>query len=440
VYFRGLSGTALKKDTFYVIRFSTFRLLLSAAWLCLSVTAIFAFSPAEAQSLRIAAIVNDSVISVYDVNERMHLIMFSANIPDTPEARQQLGPQVLRTLIDEQLQLQEAKRLNVTPDQNEYQETITRLETQNHIPSGQLSDYLSSHGIDPSTLQNQIRATLSWAQVVRRRAATYANVTPEEVTEALDRIKLNMTKPSHLVAEIFLAVDAPEDEPTVRANIQRISDQLRGGAAFLPLARQFSQSASAQQGGDLGWVPEGQLDPELDQALEHMAIGQISDPIRTTGGYYILLLRDRRAAPVAGETEASVSRLLLPTAGGMEDRAAVEAARRIQQSANGCPNFLDVSKTISPTSVMSAVSAKLSDMAPEFRNLVNSLTVGHTSDPLPAPGGVQIIMVCEKKESEGAKPPSPDEVERSLRGDKLEQFSRRLLRDLRQTAFIDLRV
>jgi peptidyl-prolyl cis-trans isomerase SurA len=89
---------------------------------------------------------------------------------------------------------------------------------------------------------------------------------------------------------------------------------------------------------------------------------------------------------------------------------------------------------------MSAVSARLSDMAPELRTLVNTLAVGHSSDPLPASGGVQLIMVCEKKEAEGAKPPDAGEVENQLRAEKMEQLSRRLLRDLRQTAFIDVRV
>lgn len=412
----------------------------STAWLWLAVGLLFTFGPAGAQSLRIAAIVNNNVISVYDVNERMHLVMFSANIPDTPEARQQLGPQVLRGLIDEQLEMQEAKRLNVTVDQSEYAETIARLESQNHIPTGKLSEYLTDHGVNPTTLQDQIRATLTWTMVVRRRAAGFVTVTPEEVTESLDRIKENLKKPSHLVAEIFLAVDAPEDEPTVRANIQRLSDQLRAGAAFLPLARQFSQSASAQQGGDLGWVPEGQLDPELDQALDHMQPGQVSLPIRTPGGYYLLYLRDTRAAPAAEETTASVNRLLLQTPNGTEDRAVMETARRIQQSATGCDDFKRIAQQASPTSTMSSVEAKLSDMAPEFRTLVTRLTVGHASEPLPTPGGVQLIMVCSKNEAAGAKPPSREEVQHMLEAEKLEQYSRRLLRDLRQTAFIDVRV
>ena len=409
-------------------------------WLWLAVGLYAALSSAGAQSLRIAAIVNDDVISVYDVNERMRLIMFSANIPDTPEGRQQLGPQIVRSLIDEQLEMQEAKRLNISVEQSEYEAAIARLESQNRLPAGKLPDYLSEHGINPTTLQSQIRAALLWTRVVRRRAASFAVVSPDEVGEAINRIGDNMNKPSHLVAEIFLAVDAPEDEPTVRANIQRLSDQLHAGAGFVAMARQFSQSASAQQGGDLGWVPEGQLDPELDQALEHMQTGELSPPIHTSGGYYLLLLRDRRAPASAGDSQVKINRLLVPTANGIDDRAATDSARRIGQSATNCEDFSKVAQQISPASVMSSIDAKLGDMAPEFRSLISGLAIGHASDPLPAQNGVQVVMVCERHEAAGAGLPPRDDVERMLQAEKYEQFSRRLLRDLRQTAFVDIRV
>lgn len=409
-------------------------------WFSLMAALLAAFGSADAQSLRIAAVVNEEIISVYDVNERMRLIMFSSNIPDTPETRRQIGPQVVRTLVDERLQMQEAKRLNISIEQSEYEDALARLEQQNHLPPGKLPDYLASNGINPATLESQIRSSLTWARIVRRRAANFANVTPDEINEALARITANMNKPSNLLAEIFLAVDAPEDETTVRANIGRLRDQLLAGAGFIPLARQFSQSASAQQGGDIGWVPEGQLDPEIDQAIAHLQPGQLSEPVRTTGGYYLMLLRDHRAAPAAGETRVKVSRLMVPIANASAERAAVDAARRIGQSARSCEDFARVAAQVSPSAVMSSGDAKLADMAPDLRQVVSGLAVGHASEPLPAPGGLQVLMVCERHDGEAAKPPSREEVERMLQGEKLEQFARRLIRDLRQSAFVDIRV
>ncbi|HTI87483.1 MAG TPA: peptidylprolyl isomerase [Alphaproteobacteria bacterium] len=419
-------------------RFSSLFLRPAAICVWLAIALMAAFGTASGQSLRIAAVVNDEVISVFDVNERVRLILFSANIPDSPEARRQIGPQVVRSLIDERLEMQEAKRLSISIDQAEYEDAVGRIESQNHIPRGKLPDMLSQNGISPTTLEAQLRAQLTWVRIVRRRAGTYANVSPEEVTEALDRMRDNMNKPSNLVAEIFLPVDAPTDEESVRANIERMRDQLTAGAGFVPLARQFSQSASAASGGDLGWIYQGQLDPELDRALEQMHPGELSQPIRTAGGYYLLLLRDRRAPAATGEPTLLLARAAFPAPPGGEI-AAGETARRVTRGAPSCDAFAQAAEK-QPGADVSQARARMSEMTPDLRAIITRLPVGGITEPLPMPGGTQVIMVCERQEAEAAALPPRSEVERMLQSDKLEAFSRRLLRDLRQSAFIDIRV
>jgi peptidyl-prolyl cis-trans isomerase SurA len=413
--------------------FSSFRRSFVLAALALAVT----LTAATAQTLRIAAVVNEDVISVYDVNERIRFVLFSAGIPDTPEARRQIAPQVIRSLIDEKLEMQEAKRLNITIDQHDYQETISHLENQNHLPAGKLFDFISAKGINPKTLDNQIRATLMWGQVVRRRAQGHVVVTDEEIKEAHDRIVANMKKPSRLVADIFLAVDAPEDDASVRANIEHLRQELLGGAEFVGLARQFSQDASAQQGGDLGWVPQGQLDPELDRALDHMKPGDLSEPIRTAAGYYLVLLRDERAPGASNDPEIGLMNVTIPAGPGHANAA--DELRRLAQTVSGCDDFARSVHEADSAAKVGTLKAKLSEMSPNVRSIVANLPVGHISDPLPVGSGVQAVMVCSRQGGEAVLP-SLDQVGRILTAQKLEQFSQRLLRDLRQTAFIDLRV
>src|SRR6185503_8993660 len=91
-----------------------------------------------------------------------------------------------------------------------------------------------------------------------------------------------------------LTVDNPESEPQVRATAQRLVQQIRGGAGFGTIARQFSETTASSGEGDLGWVQTGQLDPKIDEALAKMKPGEVSDPIRLVNGYHIIELRDRR--------------------------------------------------------------------------------------------------------------------------------------------------
>ena len=101
----------------------------------------------HAPEMRIAAVVNDEVVSVFDLVSRMQMVMLSSNIPDTPELRERMGRQVLRSLIDEKLQMQEAKRQNVTVTDTDVEKALTQIAQQNNMSTEQLTGLLKSRGI-----------------------------------------------------------------------------------------------------------------------------------------------------------------------------------------------------------------------------------------------------------------------------------------------------
>src|SRR5437870_11780056 len=92
--------------------------------------------PEKAPEMRIAAVVNDEVISMFDLVSRMRMVMVSSNITDTPEMRQRIAVQVLHSLIDEKLELQEAKRQSVTATDSEINNGLQQIEKQNNMKSG----------------------------------------------------------------------------------------------------------------------------------------------------------------------------------------------------------------------------------------------------------------------------------------------------------------
>lgn len=245
-------------------------------------------------SPRIAALVNDEVISSLDVQSRMGLLFASTNIEDSDDNKKKLFPQILRSLIDEKLQMQEAKRLNITVTEGEVQAAIGRLAQQNNIPPENFAEMLQSRGLRYSDLITQIRSTIAWTKIVRQRFNTSAVVTEDEIEERLNQIKQNTSKPQYLLAEIFLPIESPDQEADVQALAEKLVMEVVNGANFASLAREFSQSASAEQGGDLGWVRADQLEQEVEQRLQNMTPNQISKALRLTDGYKIILLRDVR--------------------------------------------------------------------------------------------------------------------------------------------------
>jgi peptidyl-prolyl cis-trans isomerase SurA len=257
-------------------------------------------APPPARSTEgIAAVVNDDIISMSDLTARLQLALVSSGLPNTQETRQRLTPQVLRSLVDERLQLQEATRANVSVTDKEINEAFSKVAEQNRMQRDQLEKMLASQGVPRSTLESQIRSTIAWGKLVQRRLRPSIEIGQEEIDQVIQRIQANAGKPEYLAAEIFLAVDAPEREDDIRRLADRLYEQIGQGANFTAVARQFSQSAGAAAGGDLGWVQQGQLPEELDSTLRQLRPGQASRPIRSITGYHILMLRDERAVAAA---------------------------------------------------------------------------------------------------------------------------------------------
>ena len=254
-----------------------------------------AIAPPPARSVEgIAAVVNDDIISMSDLSARLQLALVSSGLPGTAEVRQRLTPQVLRSLVDERLQMQEASRANIAVTDKEIDDAFGRVAEQNQMKRDQLEKMLASQGVPRSALESQIRATIGWGKLVQRRLRPSIEIGEDEIDAVLRRIEANAGKPEYLAAEIFLAVDSPEREEEVRRLADRLVEQIGQGARFPAVARQFSQSAGATNGGDLGWVQQGQLPDELDSALRDLRPGQASRPIRSLTGYHILLLREQR--------------------------------------------------------------------------------------------------------------------------------------------------
>src|SRR5260370_29237211 len=125
--------------------------------------------PAEpVPETRIAAVVNDEVISVADLRSRLRMVMLSSNLKDSPETQQRVAAQVLRTIVDEKLQLQEAKRQNVTATDEEINKALAQIEKQNNMQTGQLDQVLKARGIERSALVDQLTASIVWSKLVRR--------------------------------------------------------------------------------------------------------------------------------------------------------------------------------------------------------------------------------------------------------------------------------
>jgi len=400
-------------------------------------------APAWAQETRILAVVNSDIVTADDVEARLNLIMRSSGIPDTPQTRQQLSSRVLRDLIDEKLKLQEAARYKVTVGQDEIDRALANIEARNNMPKGALDDYLKSAGIPRRSLVDQIKASLIWNKVVEGRYASDVSVSDAEVKDEIARIKADFGKPQSHVAEIFLAVDNPTQDAEVKSLADRLIDQIRSGAKFPALAQQFSQLPSAATGGDIGWVTPNQFGPPLDEAIAKMKPQEISYPIRTPAGYYILYLLERQVPgqSSADDTQLSLVDVVFPlsaTAAPAEEQRVMAQAQQVTDTAKSCGEMAKIARDQAPQLSSQTPEVKAGELPAEERAEALALKVGEPSKPTRIHDGISVLMVCDRTD-----PPSPvpstDQVYDQILHQRLDQMARRYLRDLRRSAYVDIR-
>lgn len=400
-----------------------------------------------AQSVqRIAAIVNDDVISAYDLQTRMQMVLFSTQLSDTVEVRQRISPQILRTLIDERLQLQEAGKQNISVSQGDISHATDMIEKQNNIPKGTLDAFLKKNGVQKDAVLSQIRANIAWSKLMGRRLRPRITIGEDEIDEVLARLKSRQGQTEYRLGEIALAVDSPDDEANVQRTAERIADQVRKGARFDAIARQFSQSATAAVGGDLGWIHESELEQSLRPIVTNMRVGAISAPIKTITGYRILLLRDTRKIAASDPASVTVDLQqvylpLPPNAGKQDIDSQIDLAKTIQTSATGCTDFTRLAKEVGSSRPPGLGKFGLGSLAPSIRTVVQDLPVGRISDPVKMPDGVMLLMVCSR-EGNAAKAnlPTREEIADQLTQERLSLMARRYLRDIRLSAVVDIRL
>lgn len=385
----------------------------------------------------IVAVVNDSVITESDFENRYKLGLISSNLPDEPQMRERLKPQVLRALIDEQLQLQEAKRLDITVKPEEITAAQQKIATENNI-MGDIRDYIKSRGASPTALDDQIRAGIAWSKVVARTLRPRVEVGDDEVDDAIEKMQANAGKQEYQVSEIFLANDNPADDSQVEVFASKLRQQIEQGAPFPVLARQFSQGTGAMQGGDLGWVQEGQLAKEIDQALQTASKGQVIGPVKTSLGFHLLLVRDMRTLEAGNPEDANAHllQLLLPITPTRDRAQTLKTALEVRETLAGCPDTLK-RMTVDPNwNVLDMGKQKFDELPAWLAGIARNQAINGVSGPVPISNGTALFMVCERSAPKG---PDRTAIMSMIGMERLENLARRQLRELKRSAYIDVR-
>jgi peptidyl-prolyl cis-trans isomerase SurA len=393
---------------------------------------------------RATAKVNGQIITGTDVDQRVALVIAANDGAEvSPQELQNLRLQVLRNLIDETLQIQEARAQEMAVTQDEVDQTYSRLAVQRFERTPEeLDAHLRSIGSSPGSLKRQIQGEMAWNRLVQRNVQPFVNVSSEEVTELKDRLDAARGTAEYRIGEIYLAA-TPATREAVAQNASRIVEQLREGGSFPAYARQFSEASTAAVGGELGWIRLEQLqNPALEAAAREMQPGQLAGPIEIPGGFSILYVIDTRQIGMADPRDAvlSLKQISLDFPQGTSEAQARQRTAAFTEAVTAMRGCGDADARAATVGAQVVTNDEIPVRAlPEaLQQALLQLNVGQTTPPFGSlDEGVRVLMLCGRDDPQVEGGPNFDQLMAQLEDDRVGKRAQRYLRDLRRDAVIE---
>lgn len=391
----------------------------------------------------IIAIVNKDIISKFDFIDRIKLVIFTSRLPNNQKTIKRISAQILNGLINEKLKIQQTKKLGIQISKDELRRAINEIEKMNGLPKGQMRILMREKGINFRSFAIQVEAETSWRKAVVKQVLSKNRISEDAIDDAIAKIELNKGKPEYKIAEIFISFEPNKSMQRIKQNAIRLRSQIQKGAKFSELARAFSQKTSATKGGNLGWVRGNQIDQELLQIIVRMEKNTISEPIKGKDGFYILRLLDKRISSGLPTKKINVSleQLFLPLPLGASTQVITDIKSRAKDITSDTKNCADLNKKIIKFGSKQSGRIKVSDISQlpvGIRTIVQKINIAEPSKPIRTSTGILVLMVCSRSGGE-LLPNFRSSIKNRLLQERAVIMDRRMLRNIRRSAFVDIR-
>lgn len=390
------------------------------------------------------AIVNDAVITGTDVDHRMNLIIAANQLKLSPQETEALRVQVTSQLIDETLQIQEAKAADINVSAQEIDNGFTRIAGSFNRPLAEMRSYLRSIGSSERTLRRQIEAQIAWRRYLQRRVTFNVNVGDAEVKAILARLAAQKGSDEVHLKEIYLRA-APGQETQIINEARGYMEEIKSGKrSFEQIAFERSDATTRPVGGDLGWVKPGTLPDTLAQAAMEMNPQQLAGPIEVPGGFSLLYVVEKRKLLMANADDAVLSLRQLSVAfpaGTTKEQATAKVAKfsEATKALKGCGDAKKIADGLG-AELVDNDSIKLKDLPGPLKTMISQMQVGEATPPFGSPeDGVRVLVLCGRNDPVAGQLPSAEQIRQQMEDQAINLRADHKLRDLRRDAVIEYR-
>ncbi len=396
----------------------------------------------EIELINIVAVVNDEAITLTDLINRLDLIIITSNLPNTNATRENIADQVLQTLINEKLNYQEAKKLNINVSDSEIKKSINVIEKRNSLPENSLIQTLSENRISPGAIIEQVKAQITWEKIISKIIRPRIKVTENEINNEINIMKSNEEKNEYKYSEIFLNFDQLQKKQKIINTILKIREQL-DTKNFSEIANQMSQSSSAKYGGLVNWTVESSVPKAILETISNMNKDKISEPIVTNTGVFIIKLEEKRKFKLPDLTKSAVKiatlRYLISPNEENVDSILEENLREIQ-NINSCEQLDEIRNNSSQKYGGFFGRVLLQTLPKKFKEELEKLKPQERSDLLYTPDGIFILMLCKQNYEKNQEFALQELIKSKLQNRYFKMMSDRFILNLKRKSLIDIRM
>ncbi len=406
---------------------------------------------AQVQPLdRVVAIVDNDVIMQSQLDQRVREVQQTigrrgAELPSDDVLR----TQVLERLITENLQLQMGERSGIRISDEELNQAMGTIAQRNNMTLEQFRTALAGDGLTLEDAREQIRREMVISRVRQRRIAERVQVSNQEVQNFLrsDLGKMQLSE-EYRLANILIPVPESADSATVQAAERSANEtyqQLQQGADFGQLAVSRSASENALEGGEMGWRKAAQLPPPFDSLVQGMQVGQVTEPIRTPPGFILVKLLEKRGGETQVRDEVHVRHILIKPSEIRSNEESRRLVQRLHDRISAGEDFAELARSFSedPGSALNGGDLNWVDpnsLVPEFREVMANTASGQLSAPFQSPYGWHILEVLGRRATDASEEFREQQAMTILRNRKYDEELQAWLRQIRDEAYVEIKI
>ena len=398
---------------------------------------------------KVVAVVNDNVITASELESQIDVLrqqITAKNMQLPTEA--ELRKQVLQHLIDVDLQLQLAKKNDITIDDTDLNEAIAKIATNNKLSLTQLREELTKQGLSWEAYRENIRKEMLINRIQQKAVGHEVVVSSQQVEDYLKTFQQDEKQQQQTYHVQNIVIPLPEEPTTEQVNKAKakariLLSKIKQGDDFNRMAIAESSGEYALEGGDLGERHLAELPEVFAERVSSMKVGEVSGPLRTGNGFQLIKLVAIGGKEPHQVVKTHVRHILLKQDMSMTTDEAIKQVNNLYQQLKSGKNFAEMAKLYSLDAASAVNGGDLGwvtaeELVPAFADTMNALPLHTVSKPVKSPFGWHLIEVLERKTVDDSKSFQRLQVRQFLQQRKFVEAVANWQQHLRTDAYVNI--